>query len=153
MIVLYNGRWELLTTMAPILKQNGVDASTLPHMNGVFNLVALIAILVITTILVIGIKESANFNSAIVIIKVAIVLIFIGIAGSFVLKHPALAAHNWHPFIPPNQGGLAYMGGRVSPERRESSSSPTSDSTPFRPPRRKQRIRSGICRSAFWVRW
>src|SRR5450755_3784500 len=30
-LVLYDGRWELLTTMAPILKQNGVDASTLPQ--------------------------------------------------------------------------------------------------------------------------
>ncbi len=109
-IVLYNGRWELLTTMAPILKQNGVDASTLPQVNGVFNLVALIAILVITTILVIGIKESADFNSAIVITKVTIVLIFIGIAGSYVLKHPSLAAHNWHPFIPPNQGGYGLYG-------------------------------------------
>ena len=28
-LVQYQGRWELLTTMAPILKQNGVDASTL----------------------------------------------------------------------------------------------------------------------------
>ena len=28
-LVQYQGRWELLTTMAPMLKQNGVDASTL----------------------------------------------------------------------------------------------------------------------------
>ncbi len=39
-LVQYQGRWELLTTMAPILKQNGVDASTLPQVTGVFNLVA-----------------------------------------------------------------------------------------------------------------
>ena len=109
-LVLYDGRWELLTTMAPMLKEKGIDASTLPHVNGVFNLVALIAILVITTILVIGIKESADFNSAVVITKVTIVLIFIGIAGSFVLKHPSLATHNWHPFIPPNQGEYGLYG-------------------------------------------
>ena len=109
-LVLYQGRWELLTTMAPILKLHGVDASTLPQVQGVFNLVAFLIIGVITTILVIGIKESANFNSGIVIIKVTIVLIFIAIAGTFVLKHPALAAANWHPFIPPNQGAFGQYG-------------------------------------------
>ena len=109
-LVFYQGRWELLTTMAPMLKQKGIDASTLPHVNGIFNLVALLAILVITTILVIGIKESADFNSAIVITKVTIVLIFIGIAGVFVLHHPAIAAHNWHPFIPPNEGSYGKYG-------------------------------------------
>src|ERR1035441_2660030 len=109
-LVLYQGRWELLTTMAPILKLHGVDASTLPQVTGVFNLVAFLIIGVITTILVIGIKESANFNSGIVIIKVTIVLIFIAIAGTFVLKHPALAAANWHPFIPPNQGAFGQYG-------------------------------------------
>jgi APA family basic amino acid/polyamine antiporter len=109
-LVQYQGRWELLTTMAPILKQNGVDAATLPQVTGVFNLVAFLIIGVITLILVIGIKESADFNSAIVIIKVTIVLIFIAIAGAFVLKHPALAAANWHPFIPPNQGAFGEYG-------------------------------------------
>src|ERR1035441_10330680 len=96
-LVQYQGRWELLTTMAPILKQNGVDASTLPQMQGVFNIVAFLIICVITTILVIGIQESANFNSVIVIVKVTIVLVFIAIAGAFVLKHPTVASANWHP--------------------------------------------------------
>ncbi|HEY4899657.1 MAG TPA: amino acid permease [Terriglobales bacterium] len=109
-LVQYQGRWELLTTMAPILKQNGVDASTLPQMQGVFNIVAFLIICFITTILVIGIQESANFNSAIVIVKVTIVLIFIAIAGAFVLKHPTVATANWHPFIPPNQGSFGEYG-------------------------------------------
>ena len=109
-LVQYQGRWELLTTMAPLLKQNGIDPSTLPHVTGVFNLIAFLAIFVITAILVIGIQESANFNSAIVIIKVTIVLIFIAIAGVFVAKHPGLAVANWHPFIPPNQGSFGEYG-------------------------------------------
>ncbi len=109
-LVQYQGRWELLTTMAPTLKQNGVDASTLPHVTGVFNLVAFVIIALVTIILVIGIKESANFNSGIVIVKVTIVLIFIGIAAAFVIKHPSLAAANWHPFIPPNQGEFGQYG-------------------------------------------
>ena len=57
--------------------------------------------MVITTILVIGIKESANFNSAIVIIKLAIVGIFLVVGGYFLFKHPDVARMNWHPFIPP----------------------------------------------------
>ena len=110
MLVQYGGRWELLTTAAPMLSQKGVDASTLPQVQGVFNIVAFLIICVITFILVVGIQESANFNSAIVIVKVTIVLIFIGIAGAFVLKHPAVAAANWHPFIPPNEGGFGEYG-------------------------------------------
>jgi APA family basic amino acid/polyamine antiporter len=110
MLVQYQGRWELLTTMAPILNQKGVDASTLPQVQGVFNIVAFLVICLITFILVVGIQESANFNSAIVIVKVTIVLIFIAIAGAFVLKHPGVATANWHPFIPPNEGGFGEYG-------------------------------------------
>ncbi len=46
-----------------------VNAAALPHVAGVFNFVAFFAILVVTAVLVIGIKESANLNSAIVIVK------------------------------------------------------------------------------------
>jgi APA family basic amino acid/polyamine antiporter len=109
-LVQYQGRWELLTTMAPILKQNGIDASTLPQVTGVFNVIAFLAICFITTILVIGIQESANFNSAIVIVKVTIVLIFIAIAGAYALRHPSQTVANWHPFIPPNQGSFGEYG-------------------------------------------
>jgi APA family basic amino acid/polyamine antiporter len=109
-LVQYQGRWELLTTVEPMLKQNGIDPSTLPHVTGMFNVIAFLAIAVVTTILVIGIKESANFNSAIVIVKVAIVLVFIAIAGAFVAGHRELAAANWHPFIPPNEGVFGKYG-------------------------------------------
>jgi APA family basic amino acid/polyamine antiporter len=43
-------------------------------------------------------------------VKVTIVLIFIAIAGAFVLKHPGVATANWHPFIPPNQGSFGEYG-------------------------------------------
>src|SRR6266849_4907452 len=61
----------------------------------VFNLPAVIIIAAVTTLLVIGIKESANANNVIVFIKVAVVLLFIAFAAHAV--NPA----NWHPFIPP----------------------------------------------------
>jgi APA family basic amino acid/polyamine antiporter len=61
----------------------------------IFNLPAVIIIGLVTTLLVIGIKESANFNNVIVMIKVAVVLLFIVFAAHAI--NPA----NWHPFIPP----------------------------------------------------
>ena len=65
----------------------GVDASTLPHATAVFNLVAFLVIAVVTTILVIGIQESATINSVIVFVKVGTVLVFIAIAAAYVLHH------------------------------------------------------------------
>ena len=73
----------------------GVDPSTLAHVTAIFNLPAVIIIALVTTLLVIGIKESANVNSVIVIIKVVVVLLFI--VGAAHAINPA----NWHPFIPP----------------------------------------------------
>jgi basic amino acid/polyamine antiporter, APA family len=109
-LVMYNSRWERLATILPTLHAHGVDPSTLPHVQGSFNLIAFLAIAVVTFILVIGISESANLNSAIVIVKVAIVLTFIAIAGAFLSKHPDIARANWHPFIPPNTGEFGHYG-------------------------------------------
>src|SRR5580658_10703062 len=109
-MVFYKGHWAALNTVGMALETGNVDPATLPHATGVFNLVAFLAIAFVTFVLVVGIKESANFNSAIVIVKVAIVLVFIGIAGMFVIRHPSLASANWHPFIPPNAGQFGSFG-------------------------------------------
>ena len=74
------------------------------------DLFALCAIIVVTTILVIGVKESANFNSAAVMIKVSVVIMFIGIAGWFALTHWSHMMANWHPFIPKNLGHFGEFG-------------------------------------------
>jgi APA family basic amino acid/polyamine antiporter len=98
-MVFYQDQWTRLSSL-PV----GVDPSNLKHATGLFNLVAMLAIVLITTVLVIGIKESANLNSAIVIVKLGIVGIFIVLGGYFLILHPSLAFHNWHPFIPPSDG-------------------------------------------------
>ena len=98
-LVFYDKQWLPLMSLPP-----GVTDAGLPHATGFFNLIAVLIVMVITTILVIGIKESANFNSAIVIIKLAIVGIFLVIGGYFLFTHPAVAHANWHPFIPPSDG-------------------------------------------------
>jgi len=59
---------------------------------------------------VIGIKESANLNTAIVFVKIGTVLVFIAVAAVYVLSHPSQASANWHPFIPPNTGKFGQYG-------------------------------------------
>ncbi len=106
--VFYNGHWESLGRIGPTLAAHGIDPSTLPQTEGVFNLMAFLAIAIVTTILVIGIKESANFNSFIVVIKVCVLLVFVGLGVNYILQHRELAHANWTPFIPPNEGGAKY---------------------------------------------
>jgi len=69
-----------------------------------FNLPAVVVVIFVTSIIAIGIRESAVFNSLIVFLKLAIILAFIG-AGVFFVK-PEL----WHPFIPPNKGLFGIFG-------------------------------------------
>ncbi len=69
-----------------------------------FNLPAVVIIALVSTLLVIGIKESANVNNVIVVIKVAVVLLFI------VLAAKAVDPANWRPFIPENTGVREHFG-------------------------------------------
>ncbi len=98
-LVQYNGTWIDKMSLPP-----GISDAGLPHVTGLFNLLAVLIVLVVTTVLVIGIKESANFNSAIVIVKLGIVGIFIVVGGLFLLHNPHVASTNWHPFVPPPDG-------------------------------------------------
>jgi basic amino acid/polyamine antiporter, APA family len=103
--VLYHGRWERVSTLM------GINTTGLPTTASHFDLVALIGIALITAILVVGIKETANVNTTIVIIKVSVLLVFIGLAIEFLgSSHWTVAMHNWHPFIPPNTGHFGEFG-------------------------------------------
>lgn len=68
------------------------------------DLPAIVIALVVTVILVKGIKESAWFNSAMVIVKVGIVLFVIAV-GAFFVK-----PENWHPFAPFGWTGISFFG-------------------------------------------
>ena len=74
-----------------------------------YDYIGFLIIVVITTILVIGIKESANFTTAIVILKVAVVCMFIALASAFLYSH-AWQPNHWHPFIPANTGTRGEFG-------------------------------------------
>jgi basic amino acid/polyamine antiporter, APA family len=86
---------------------NAVTACLEPGWNrtgSLFNLPAMLIVLLASTILVIGIKESAKVNNLIVVLKLAVVLMFIVFAAKYV--NPG----NWHPFIPPNTGHFGEYG-------------------------------------------
>lgn len=68
---------------------------TLVPTGAIVNLPAVILVLVMTTLLVLGIRESARLNNLIVYLKVGIVLLVIGFGFFYV------DAANWSPFIPP----------------------------------------------------
>jgi APA family basic amino acid/polyamine antiporter len=102
-IYLYHGSW-----MPAMSLPMNVSPAGLPHVVGICNLVAFFAILGVTAVLVRGIKESANFNSAIVFVKLAVVGVFLVVGINYLFHHPHLAAANWHPFIPPAQGRGAF---------------------------------------------
>ena len=74
------------------------------------DLFAMSAIFVITVVLVVGVRESANFNSAAVMVKVSVVLVFIGLAVAFAFSHWQHMVHNWQPFIPANTGHFGQFG-------------------------------------------
>jgi basic amino acid/polyamine antiporter, APA family len=76
-----------------------------------FNLPAFLIALVITTVLVIGIKESANFNAGIVMVKVAVVLFVLGLGSHYVSR--ANWGTDWHSFAPFGVGGIGLAAGLV----------------------------------------
>jgi len=73
-----------------------------------FNLPALFASVLVTAVLVIGIRESAGLNTVLVIVKVAAVLFVIAVGAFFV------DPRNWRPFAPYGWTGLTLFGHTVS---------------------------------------
>lgn len=98
---------SVLSAHSPELVQRAHDLLAAPHLFGMeigFNLPAFVIALVITAILVIGIKESARFNATIVVIKVAVVLFVIGLGFKYV--HPSNWGGDWHSFAPFGFSGI-----------------------------------------------
>ena len=85
---------------APLHFENGEWVQT----GAIINLPAILIVVMITTLLVIGIRESANFNNIIVIIKVMVIFMFIALGVVYI---------NWDnltPFIPENTGKFGEYG-------------------------------------------
>jgi APA family basic amino acid/polyamine antiporter len=94
-------RFPPLLSAAPgtvVVLADGSSATAL------FNLPAILISAAATLLLMIGIRESARVNAVIVVVKVAVVLLIIGLGGMFI------ATENWQPFIPPNTGEFGEFG-------------------------------------------
>ena len=77
--------WKPLTdTFAQTLASSGIQVDSLAHVTCVLNLPAMFIVALLSTLLVIGIRESANFNNIMVITKVSVIILFIAIGFMFV---------------------------------------------------------------------
>lgn len=68
------------------------------------NFPAVFIVLIVTALLIVGIKESASVNDIIVIVKLAVILLFIAFGVSYV------DSTNWTPYIPENTGKFGEFG-------------------------------------------
>jgi APA family basic amino acid/polyamine antiporter len=75
-----------------------------PLDGGIVNLPAIFVICLVSLVLIIGIQSSARVNGAIVVLKVAIVLLVIFLGWGFIDQSKHV------PFLPPNQGQFGHFG-------------------------------------------
>jgi APA family basic amino acid/polyamine antiporter len=97
----------IVSAQSPELLQRAHDLLGAPHLFGTeigLNLPAFIIALVITAILVIGIKESARFNTGIVVIKVSVVLFVIALGSRYI--NSGNWGTDWHSFAPHGFAGI-----------------------------------------------
>src|ERR1700678_1254769 len=99
---------EIGGTQSPELLQRAHELLGAPHLFGMeigFNLPAFLIALVITAILVVGIKESASFNTGIVVVKVSVVLFVIALGARYI--NISNWGSDWHSYAP---NGIAGIG-------------------------------------------
>ncbi len=71
---------------------------------GVINLPAVAIVLFTCWLLLIGTRESARANNAMVVLKLVALVLFVGVGAWFVTQT------NWEPFVPHNEGGFGDYG-------------------------------------------
>jgi APA family basic amino acid/polyamine antiporter len=91
--------WTPLTEeLVKLFNKNAISYDTFNHVTGVLNIPAMFIVVLVTSLLIIGIRESARVNDVIVLIKVAIVVAFI------LIGLPMVTSANWGgSFIPEGQ--------------------------------------------------
>ncbi|NLI88091.1 MAG: amino acid permease [Bacteroidales bacterium] len=90
--------------LVEFLANQGVNASSLPMVTSIINIPAMFIIAVISMLLIVGIKQSANFNNIMVIIKVSVIVLFIALGFAFI------KSSNLHPFVPERVGEWGHFG-------------------------------------------
>ncbi len=121
------------TTLGAHVVQAAHALNSAPHLFGlpiVFNMPAILIVALITWILVVGVRESAWANTMMVVIKLVILLFFLGIGVRYVRPE------NWHPFAPNGFAGVwtgasliffAYIGFDAVSTAAEESKNPKRD--------------------------
>jgi APA family basic amino acid/polyamine antiporter len=72
--------------------------------HGIVNLPAIFVVVCVSTLLIVGIQESARANAVIVVLKVSVVILFILFGWAYI------QTRNYHPYIPPNTGQFGHFG-------------------------------------------
>ena len=116
---------------------------TAPRLGGIpilLNIPAFAIVMLVTWVLLLGVRESARANNIMVVVKLLVLGLFVGRRGD---------ARRHRPITCPSR----RTAGPASTRARPSSSSRTSASTRSRRRRRRPAIRSAICPSASWAAW
>ena len=71
---------------------------------GIVNVPAMVVVAATTTLLAIGMRQSARTNNAMVFLKMAILILFVVVGVFFI------TTDNWSPFVPSNEGGFGDYG-------------------------------------------
>ena len=93
-----------LATLDPGVVHDATAVQLAPHLFGlpiIFNLPAFAIVVVVTWIVLIGIRETAHFNTGLVIAKLAIIAFFL------VLGVMYIRPENWTPFAPNGMKGIS----------------------------------------------
>jgi basic amino acid/polyamine antiporter, APA family len=96
--------FDSILTSFGIELPRAIVASPFDPQPGKINLIAVLILCAVSAVLIRGISESAMLNDFIVVLKVAVVVLFIGIGYFFINRH------NYHPFLPPNTGEFGAFG-------------------------------------------
>jgi basic amino acid/polyamine antiporter, APA family len=72
--------------------------------SGAFNLPAMVIVLIVAALLLIGIRESANVNTALVVVKIAVLVVFVTAGAAYVNRA------NLTPLVPANTGAFGSFG-------------------------------------------
>jgi APA family basic amino acid/polyamine antiporter len=74
------------------------------HAHGIVNLPSIFIVVLMSLVLIKGIRESAMLNAVLVAVKLLVIFAFIALGWSWM--NPA----NHHPFVPPNTGEFGHFG-------------------------------------------
>jgi APA family basic amino acid/polyamine antiporter len=97
--------WKPITDeLTKSLLSSGISVDTLPHITAICNAPAMFVVAMLSVLLILGIKETANFNNIMVVTKVSVIILFVGIGIMFIKQA------NWHPLIPKNTGEWGHFG-------------------------------------------